>query len=170
MNTPFLVYFKNYLECFNALGMEDGTVSDEQITASSQWNANEASHQGRLYFHKTLSKAGGWVVSASDLSQWLQIDLGSLYTKTTRVATQGRNGAENWVTKYKLKFSNDGVNFTCYREPGESYEKVKSTPKLITLDLLVTVTFVITHQLQRCALTVLVIAMLYNHSNRYSVL
>ena len=78
------------------------------------------------------------MVATDDLSPWLQIDLDSLHTKITRVATQGRNGQENWVTKYKLKFSNDGVNFTCYREPGETDRKVKSTPKLITLDLLVT--------------------------------
>lgn len=108
--------------------MEDRTIADEQITASSQWNANEAAHQGRLHFPSTWFKAGGWVVATSDLSQWLQIDLGSLYTKTTRVATQGRNGPMfNWVTKYKLKFSNDGMNFTYYREPGEIADKVKCT-------------------------------------------
>lgn len=125
--------------------MEDRTISDEQITASSQWDANEAAHQGRLHFHRTLSKAGGWVVATNDLSQWLQIDFGGLHSKTTRVATQGRNGKEDWVTKYKLKFSNDGVNFTCYREPGETDDKVKSTPKLITLDPPVTATFVTAH-------------------------
>ena len=127
------MYFKKYLECLNALGMEDRSVSDEQITASSQWNANEAAHQGRLHFLRTWFKAGGWVVATNDLSQWLQIDLGSLHTKTTRVATQGRNGVEleNWVTKYKLQFSNNGVNFTYHREPGEADDKVKSTLKLI---------------------------------------
>lgn len=109
--------------------MEDRTIADEQITASSQWNADEAAHQGRLHFLYTWPKAGGWVVATNDLSQWLQIDLGSLYTKTTRVATQGRNGPYNpdWVTKYKLKFSNDGMNFMCYREPGETADKVKCT-------------------------------------------
>ena len=110
--------------------MEDRTIADDQITASSQWNANQAAHQGRLNFLRTLFKAGGWVVATNDLSQWLQIDLGSLYTKTTRVATQGRNGLllnYNWVTKYKLKFSNDGMNFTYYREPGEIADKVKCT-------------------------------------------
>ena len=80
------------------------------------------------------------MVAANDLNQWLQIDLGSLHTKTTRVATQGRNGIENWVTKYKLKFSDNGVNFTYYRETGESADKVKSkksTPTLPTLVSLV---------------------------------
>ena len=98
------------------------------------------------------------MVATNNLSQWLQIDFGSLHTKTTRVATQGRNGLENWVTKYKLKFSNDVGNFTYYREPGETDDKVKCTPKLTTLDPPVTATFVTAHQLQLWALTVLVIA------------
>lgn len=114
--------------------MEDRSISDEQITASSQWNANEASHQGRLHFQRTLFKAGGWVVATDDLNQWLQIDLGSLYSKTTRVATQGRNGKDDWVSKYKLQFSNDGVNFTYHREPGEADEKVKFNSKFVALD------------------------------------
>ena len=105
--------------------MEDRTISDGQITASSEWNANEAAHQGRLHFLSTSSKAGGWVAATDDASQWLKIDLGSLHTKVTRVATQGRNGLFQWVTKYKLQYSNDGVNFTHYREPGEAADKVK---------------------------------------------
>lgn len=140
--------------------MEDRSISDEQITASSQWNANQAAHHGRLHW----LNAGGWVAATNDLSQWLQIDLGSLYTKTTRVATQGRNGQEQWVTKYKLKFSNDGVNFTYHREPGEADDKVKCFScilKSITLDPPITATFVTARQLQQWDLTVLVIAICY---------
>ncbi|KAL9954039.1 hypothetical protein ACROYT_G041527 [Oculina patagonica] len=104
--------------------MEDGAISDGQITASSQWNANEAAHQGRLHYQATAVKAGSWVAATSDAHQWLQIDLGSRYTKVTRVATQGRNGAYvNWVTKYKLQYSNDGVNFQYYIEPGEGADE-----------------------------------------------
>ncbi len=106
--------------------MEDGAISDGQITASSEWNANEAAHQGRLHYQATAVKAGSWVAATSDAHQWLQIDLGSRYTKVTRVATQGRNGAYvNWVIKYKLQYSNDGVNFQYYKEPGEAADKVK---------------------------------------------
>ncbi|KAL9954030.1 hypothetical protein ACROYT_G041518 [Oculina patagonica] len=107
----------------DALGMEDGAISDGQITASSQWNADEAAHQGRLHYQATAVKAGGWVVATNNAYQWLQIDLGSRYTKVTRVATQGRNGVSNWVTKYKLQYSNDGMNFQYYREPGDAADK-----------------------------------------------
>ena len=49
----------------------------------------------------------------------MQIDLGNQHTKVTRVATQGRNAAySQWVTKYKLQYSDDGVNFQYYQENG----------------------------------------------------
>lgn len=123
----FSMYSTKYLECLNVLGMEDGTISDGQITASSEWGGNYAAHQGRLHFHWTLFKAGGWVAATDVTTQWLQIDLGSLHTKVTRVATQGRNAwlIWDWVTKYKLQYSNDGLNFQSYREPGEATDKVK---------------------------------------------
>ncbi len=112
--------------------MEDGAISDGQITASSQWNADEAAHQGRLHYQATAVKAGGWVVATNNAYQWLQIDLGSRYTKVTRVATQGRNGVSNWVTKYKLQYSNDGMNFQYYREPGDAADKVNYSQFLET--------------------------------------
>ena len=41
------------------------------------------------------------------------------HAKVTRVATQGRNAAYiQWVTKYKLQYSDDGVNFQYYQENG----------------------------------------------------
>ena len=116
------IYSTKHLECVNALGMEDGAITDGQITASSQWNADEAAHLGRLNF-QTIE--GGWVAATNDTNQWLQIDLGSQYTKVTRVATQGRTGViMDWVTKYKLQYSNDGMNWQYYREPGEATDKV----------------------------------------------
>ena len=106
--------------------MENYAISNGQIRASSQWDANHAAFQGRLYFQVTGNKQGGWSALKSDSKQWLQVDLGSQYTKVTRVATQGRNGANaQWVTKYKLQYSNDGVSFQYYREPGQTTDKVK---------------------------------------------
>jgi len=97
--------------------MEDGTISDAQISASSQWNANHAAKQGRLHFKAVQLKAGSWSAKVNNVSEWLQIDLGNQHTKVTRVATQGRNGRwRQWVTKYKLHYSDDGLNFQYYRE------------------------------------------------------
>ena len=43
-----LCHFRTTLECQDALGMENGGVLDEQITASSELNDNSAAYQGRL--------------------------------------------------------------------------------------------------------------------------
>ena len=105
--------------------MESGAISDKQIKASSQWNFNHAPFQGRLHFQGIASKAGSWSARKNDLHQWLQVDLGSQYTKLTRIATQGRNAFSQWVTKYKLTYSNDEVNFNYYRGQGQTADKVQ---------------------------------------------
>jgi len=109
--------------------METGLIKDGQITASSQWGTHFAAIQGRLNFKggKQKSgqwKSGGWCARRNDANQWIQVALGS-YTKLTSIATQGRNDYNQWVTKYKLQYSDDGVNFHYYKTPGQSSPKVK---------------------------------------------
>ena len=111
--------------CGQALGMENYVIPDGKISASSQWDSNHAAIQGRLHFTASGSKQGGWSSRANDVNQWFQVDLGDMYTRVTGLATQGRNNADQWVTKYKLQYSNDGVNFQYYREGGQSAHKVK---------------------------------------------
>jgi len=107
--------------------VENGAILDGQITASSQWDDNHAPFQGRLYFQATGKKQGGWSAAQSNPRQWLQVDLGSQFTKVTRVATQGRNGCcRQWVLRYTLQYSNNGVNFHYYREQGQTEDKVMS--------------------------------------------
>ena len=101
--------------------MENGTISDGQISASSQLDANHTAIQGRLQ-----RGTASWSSAGNDSTQWLRVDLGGQHTKVTRVATQGGNGANaQWVTKYKLQYSNDGASFQYYREPGQNTDKVK---------------------------------------------
>ncbi|XP_068731165.1 EGF-like repeat and discoidin I-like domain-containing protein 3 [Montipora capricornis] len=111
-------------ECDFNLGMESGLISDLQIGASSQWDSNNGPSQGRLYYKETTSKAGAWAAALNNVNQWLQIYLGNAII--TRVATQGRNYNPSWpygvhtqwVTKYKLQYSNDNVTFQYYKEQG----------------------------------------------------
>ena len=106
--------------------MENGAILDGQITASSQLSYDVAPFQGRLHFKFTEKrKKGGWIAARTDLHQWLQVDLGSQFTKVTRVATQGRSGGCcDWVERYKLQHCDDGVNFQYYREQGQTSDKV----------------------------------------------
>ena len=113
-------------ECLEAQGMENGAISNRQITASSEWSAYYPAFRGRLHFQETPYKSGSWVAASSDANPWLQVNLLSLYTKVTRVASQGRNSPtkSQWVTNYMLQYGNDGVNFHYYREQGQTANKV----------------------------------------------
>ena len=99
--------------------MENGAISDGQITASSfhthPW-IDHGPHLARLHLqHISDARAGGWLAELpNDASQWLQIDLGNQYYNVTRVATQGRQSSNQKVTKYNLQYSDDGVAFSWY--------------------------------------------------------
>ena len=103
--------------------MESGLIKDAQITASTQWDANHAAVQGRLNFQAGGGKAGGWSARRNDANQWIQVDLNA-YTKVTRIVTQGRNAYNQWVTKYKLQYSEDGLRYRFYHEQGQNLPKV----------------------------------------------
>lgn len=112
--------------------MENGDISDAQISASTSWNSNHAPAQARLNFQETAVKAGSWAAAVNDVNQWLQIDLHDTDTVVARVASQGRDYSSSWygphlqwVTKYKLQYSNDGVSFDYYKEQGQTSAKVK---------------------------------------------
>ena len=109
--------------------MENHLIKDAQITASSEWASNYAAIQARLNFKAGGGKSGGWSAGYNNANQWIQVALGS-YTKSTGIATQGRNGEQKWVTKYQLQYSNDGVSFHYYKEPGQSSPKVKPHPSI----------------------------------------
>ena len=105
------------------LGMESGVMSDAQITASSQQDANHSPARARL-------NNWGWTAGSDDLKQWLQADLNS-FTRVTRVATQGvsRWSTGSWVTRYRLQHSDEGFIFHFYQEPSDNSAKVYSTFK-----------------------------------------
>ena len=105
--------------------MEDGEITDGQISASSEYAVPRlAANNARL---NTKRESGAWAAATNNTDQWLQIDLGNDNdTQITRVATQGRDDVYNqWVTKYKLQYSDDGVTFQYYREKGKINDTVK---------------------------------------------
>ena len=120
--------FLKFSVCNHALGMEDRGISNWQITSSSQWDSNHAAIQGRLFFQAAGRKRGAWSARANNINQWLQIDLGCEDNIVTRVATQGRNAINQWVTKYMLQYSNNDAHFEYYREQGRSQIKVRPGP------------------------------------------
>ena len=118
MNCTYSVTCSN-TGCMAALGMENNQISDAQISASSVSDDRSSPVQARLH----LPGGGGWSALKNDPHQWLQVDLRS-YTTVTRVATQGRTRTKEWVTRYKLEYCDDGMNFQFYKEVGNASAKV----------------------------------------------
>ncbi|KAK3749454.1 hypothetical protein QZH41_013426, partial [Actinostola sp. cb2023] len=102
------------------LGMEDGFISDDSITASSYYDNRFVPWHGRLNTHLG-GNAGGWLSKVRQTGEYLQIDLRSTYN-ISKVATQGRAGKSSsrkqWMTEYSLQYSDDGEKWTDYGVSG----------------------------------------------------
>ena len=117
--------------------MQSGDI--DGISATSQFDPRHSVEHGRLHFQETPYQAGSWVAKETNKDQWFQVDLGNQETYITGVATQGRNynmywpygPHSQWVTKYKVDYSNDGKHFQYYREQGQTEDKVNTTIDLI---------------------------------------
>ena len=114
------------IECEEALGMGDGEISNGQVIASSQLDAEHAAINGRLKAIRTSNKVGSWSPYTNDVKQWLQIDLGSQErTLVAKIASQGENTDSTWVTHYTLLYSDNGNKFNAYKELGQGKDKVR---------------------------------------------
>ncbi|XP_031561085.1 uncharacterized protein LOC116297077 [Actinia tenebrosa] len=109
---------KCYLEdkcCSGPLGMQDGTIQDNQISASSRLHSRCDPSNGRLYKTPRLYLDGGWCAKYNRIGEYMQIDLGTMKW-VTKIATQGRNTAsKQWVKEYTLSFTNDTITWQDYR-------------------------------------------------------
>ncbi|XP_060035392.1 lactadherin isoform X1 [Erinaceus europaeus] len=114
--------------CAEPLGMKDNTIPDKQITASSiyrTWGLNAFSWYP---FYARLDRQGqfnAWAAQSNSASEWLQIDLAS-QRKVTGIITQGARdfGHIQYVATYKVAHSDNGLNWTEYREPGALESKI----------------------------------------------
>ncbi|XP_066271845.1 lactadherin-like [Branchiostoma lanceolatum] len=88
--------------------MEDGSIPDGSISASTSKPANPAS-AGRL------NSNGYWSPQDSDQDPWIQVDL-QRRTAVTGVNTQG--AGDTWVSKYKLQYSDDAASWTTFGDFG----------------------------------------------------
>ena len=79
-------------------------VADAAITTSSTFNTVTPPRFSRL------DTIGAWSAAQSDYSQWIEVDLGQVKVIES-VTSQGRANVNQWVTKYKVLYSIDGVSF-----------------------------------------------------------
>ncbi|XP_022809965.1 coadhesin-like, partial [Stylophora pistillata] len=103
--------------CQIQLGMQNGKIPNSALTASSKWNANYGPENARLHFHPVSGRQGAWVARVQNVNQWLQVDFG-VETQVTRIATQGRQNKNQYVTKYTLRYSLDKSQWNMYQPNG----------------------------------------------------
>uniref|UniRef100_A0A665VS82 receptor protein-tyrosine kinase n=1 Tax=Echeneis naucrates TaxID=173247 RepID=A0A665VS82_ECHNA len=105
-------------QCRYALGMEDGTIPDSDITASSAWSDSTEAKHGRL---STGEGDGAWCPAGAVFpsgSEYLQVDLHKLHFLAL-VGTQGRHAdghGQEFARSYRLRYSRDGVKWITWKD------------------------------------------------------
>uniref|UniRef100_A0A3Q1J550 receptor protein-tyrosine kinase n=1 Tax=Anabas testudineus TaxID=64144 RepID=A0A3Q1J550_ANATE len=108
----------NPAQCRYALGMEDGTIPDSDITASSAWSDSTEAKHGRL---STGEGDGAWCPAGAVFpsgSEYLQVDLHKLHFLAL-VGTQGRHAdghGQEFARSYRLRYSRDGVKWITWKD------------------------------------------------------
>ncbi|TMS10818.1 Discoidin domain-containing receptor 2 [Larimichthys crocea] len=98
----------NPAQCRYALGMEDGTIPDSDITASSAWLS-------------TGEGDGAWCPAGAVFpsgAEYLQVDLHKLHFLAL-VGTQGRHAdghGQEFARSYRLRYSRDGVKWITWKD------------------------------------------------------
>uniref|UniRef100_A0A3Q3L751 receptor protein-tyrosine kinase n=1 Tax=Mastacembelus armatus TaxID=205130 RepID=A0A3Q3L751_9TELE len=98
--------------------MEDGTIPDSDITASSAWSDSTEAKHGRL---STGEGDGAWCPAGAVFpsgSEYLQIDLHKLHFLAL-VGTQGRHAdghGQEFARSYRLRYSRDGEKWITWKD------------------------------------------------------
>lgn len=87
--------------CSDELGMQNKRIANERITASSSKNTDNSPHFARL----DGSKA--WCSALCDKLPYIQIQLEEPKI-ITEIITQGSSSDRAWVTKYEVRFLENG--------------------------------------------------------------
>ncbi|XP_072025097.1 uncharacterized protein [Amphiura filiformis] len=87
------------LPCYDALGMENGNISDTDISSST-------TNGGYLPELARLHTASAWRSYYNNAQQWIQVQF-LRQLPITGIITQGEKGANVWVTRFKVQYSLD---------------------------------------------------------------
>ena len=90
------------LDCISSkpLGMEDGSIPDNKITASST-HSNAKLAWGRLHYSQ-----GSWTPNTDTGYQWFQVNFVPEVKLITHIATQGNGKYWWWVKEYCVMYKN----------------------------------------------------------------
>ena len=90
--------------------MKDGTIQDSQITSSSDYNDAHSAINARLDRPHGNGRTGAWSAKTNDVNQWIKVDLGEMKS-VSGIVMQGRSDYEQWVKKYKVEYSHNGITW-----------------------------------------------------------
>ncbi|XP_078514443.1 coagulation factor V [Lissotriton helveticus] len=111
--------------CFLPLGMESGTIKDQQITASSYYSSWYNSWKPPLARLNKQQSVNAWQAKSNNNQQWLQVDL--LYPKRiTGIITQGAKSltTDMFLKTFAIASSDNGRDWKPYIEESTSMEKI----------------------------------------------
>uniref|UniRef100_A0A672U303 Discoidin domain receptor tyrosine kinase 1 n=1 Tax=Strigops habroptila TaxID=2489341 RepID=A0A672U303_STRHB len=104
--------------CRFALGMQDGSIPDSHLSASSAWSDSTAARHGRL---GRSDGDGAWCPAGPVFPQeqeFLEVDLARLHV-VTLVGTQGRHAGghgREFTGSYRLRYSRDRRRWLRWRD------------------------------------------------------
>ncbi|XP_078476130.1 discoidin domain-containing receptor 2-like [Lampetra planeri] len=104
--------------CRYPLGVQDGLIPDDDITASSQWYSSTAAKYGRLEGH---GGDGAWCPAGPLLpgsAEFLQVTLPAAHV-VALVATQGRHAGghgNEFASHFRLQYSRDGQRWSFWHD------------------------------------------------------
>ncbi|XP_071530009.1 uncharacterized protein [Panulirus ornatus] len=110
-------------ECQDGLGMEDYSITNDQITASSLMTPDDKPYAARL------NAEWAWTAQSVDefdekaaQAEWLQVDLGEV-TEVTGVVTQGHPFYQQYVTTFAVQTSETGATWEDVKDEDASFAK-----------------------------------------------
>ena len=78
---------------------------DDKLTSSSQYSHNHSVKGCKLNTIMTGGHASAWCAAGNDMENpWIQVDLGNEYW-INAVSLQGRGDGEQYVTKFRIRYS-----------------------------------------------------------------
>ena len=103
--------------------MEDGRILDRQLTSSSDLDGATLNHgvlNARLHHTAGNWRTGAWTAFYQDPNQWIQVEFDAAKF-VSGIVLQGREEYDQWVTAYKVQYSNDNATSWRYVEPKDPH-------------------------------------------------
>ena len=114
------------IECASAFGVEfRNKINDSAITSSTEYSESWGSAQARIRNKNGDGHSNCWLAKSNNEYQWIQVDLGDI-VKITKLATQGREDASQWVKSYTLSYSLNCGIFEPYNNNEVHVIRIKS--------------------------------------------